>query len=50
MKNAKLFLQGSDLVVYPQGRSCLEVHELHHPLRVQGEHGLSVHLLWRNKS
>ena len=49
VKNAKVFLQGSDFVVYPQGGSCLEVHEFHHPLRIQREQGLPINLLMRKQ-
>ena len=35
--------------MYPESRSCLEVHQLHHHLRIQRQQCLSIHQLMRGR-
>ena len=41
----EVFLESQNLAVDAQSRASLEVHQLHHHLRIQGEKTLTIHLL-----
>ena len=40
-----MFLESQNLAMDAQGRASLEVHQLHHHLRIQGEKTLTIHFL-----